>query len=73
MKWFAVATALGKEAKSYLVKNEPAPANTSSMASNTDNLFEIDCHFTAAIRAKQLVQAYLEQGSGEVGQLLKGK
>ena len=39
------------------------------MASNPDNLFENDCRSSAAIRAKQLVQAYLEQGSGEVGQL----
>ena len=67
MKWFAVATALGKEAKSYLVKNEPAPANTLSMASNPDNFFENDSRSTAAIRVKQLVQAYHEQGLGEYG------
>ena len=39
------------------------------MASNHDILFENDWRSTAAIRAKQFVQAYLEQGSGEVGQL----
>ena len=36
------------------------------MASNPDNLLENDCRSTAAIRAKQLVQANLEQGLGEV-------
>ena len=43
------------------------------MASNPNNLFGNDFHSTAAISAKQLVQAYLAQGLGEVGQLLKGK
>ena len=74
-----VATALEKEVESYLVENEPAPANASHMASDlaedffSDILPQNDCRSTATVRAKQLVQAYLEQGSGDVGQLLKGE